>query len=92
MSNTIAAIPAFPYTPERRTLVGDNLYSIAPGDVPGMTLRDYFAAKAIAPLVENHVRGILSYGNEQEMARRAYEIADAMLATRSAAPGAMTAE
>lgn len=50
----------------------------------GMTLRDYFAAKAMNALVAQHVRGHLSYGNEIEMAKRSYEIADAMLAARGA--------
>lgn len=48
----------------------------------GMTLRDYFAAKAMQGLVENKMRGILAYGNELEMAKKAYEIADAMLKAR----------
>ena len=42
----------------------------------GMTLRDYFAAKAIA--------GVLSAGGNypSSLARHAYEIADAMLAEK----------
>lgn len=50
----------------------------------GMTLRDYFAAKAMTSLVAQYVRGQLAYGNEIEMARRSYEIADAMIAARGA--------
>lgn len=43
----------------------------------GMTLRDYFAAKAL--------QGILFEGlTENETARHAYELADAMLAAREA--------
>lgn len=42
----------------------------------GMTLRDYFAAKAMASLIGGgHRAGLI--------ASRAYEIADAMLAERS---------
>lgn len=46
---------------------------------PGMTLRDYFAAKAL--------QGILSHGwsdtKDEYAAKCAYDIADAMLAARS---------
>lgn len=49
----------------------------------GMTLRDYFAAKAMAPMVHNRMTGSAHYGNEQDIAMRAYEIADAMLAERA---------
>ena len=43
---------------------------------PGMTLRDYFAAKAM--------QGILFEGlDENQTARHAYEIADAMLEARN---------
>jgi len=48
----------------------------------GMTLRDYFAAAALKPLVENATKGHSSYGNEIEIAQRAYEIANAMLEAR----------
>ena len=46
MSDTTGG-PAFPYKPERKTPAGDNLFVVTPGDEPGMTLRDYFAAKAV---------------------------------------------
>jgi hypothetical protein len=42
---------------------------------PGMTLRDYFAAKAMQALIDND--GLFS-----EIPTQAYEIADAMLAAR----------
>jgi hypothetical protein len=44
--------------------------------IPGMTLRDYFAAQAMA--------GIAARGESKsaDQARRAYEIADAMIAER----------
>ncbi len=41
----------------------------------GMTLRDYFAAKAMAELIEKH-------DLDKDVARFAYQIADAMLAER----------
>lgn len=51
----------------------------------GMTLRDYFAAQAMAPMVQNRMVGSSQYGNEVEIAARAYEIADAMIRARGAA-------
>jgi hypothetical protein len=53
----------------------------APGQ-SGMTLRDYFAAKAMESLIAGAVRGHIDYGNEGDVARRAFEFADAMLAAR----------
>jgi hypothetical protein len=51
----------------------------------GLSIRDYFAAKAMAGWGETHHRLatniFLSY-DEQEMAKVAYRIADAMLAQR----------
>lgn len=44
-------------------------------DVPGMTLRDWFAGQVISDVFEMHHRN--------EAARMAYELADAMLAARS---------
>lgn len=48
----------------------------------GMSLRDYFAAKAMGGMVANIVRGHVSYGNTRDMAARCYEIADEMLVER----------
>lgn len=45
-------------------------------DFGGMTLRDYFAAQALAGPVSEH-------GIPEEAAMRAYEYADAMLAERA---------
>ncbi|QHF45855.1 hypothetical protein PspS35_19415 [Pseudomonas sp. S35] len=56
----------------------------------GMTLRDYFAAKAMAALIANypsHSMKIRSHGKEAFVSGQvidAYMIADAMLAARSA--------
>lgn len=63
-------------------------YGMGPGmiddtstfDVSGMTLRDYFAAKASQGMHANPACD--SWGSE-EMARKAYEWADAMLAERA---------
>jgi hypothetical protein len=67
MSNTNTGGPAYP-APTTKPL--ENYY-------PGMTLRDYFAAKAMHALVNR----ILS---NSELGRTAYEIADAMLKAREA--------
>ena len=58
----------------------------------GMSLRDYFAAAAIQPLVQSHMhvsgrfastaQTVTSYASDDEVARRAYAIADAMLKAR----------
>lgn len=76
--------PAFPCT----VLTGETRQSKAPGvgnvplhaAMPGMTLRDYFAAKAM--------QGILADSTQRqtcgEFATNAYAMADAMLATREA--------
>lgn len=69
MSNTNTGGPAFPY--EERNGEG------APyKDYFGMTLRDYFAAKAMQPMVNE-------YDDFSHTARLAYEIADAMLEERN---------
>lgn len=52
---------------------------------PGMTLRDYFAAQAIGPLLQQ----IKTYPDENwrlGIAMDAYAIADAMLAARERTP------
>jgi hypothetical protein len=65
MSNTNTGEPAFPCP------------TISIGQHQGMTLRDYFAAKAM--------QGILFEGlNESETAKNAYAMADAMLKAREA--------
>ena len=43
----------------------------------GMSLRDYFAAKVITGAVQT-----VSPGSQSELAKRAYQIADAMLEQR----------
>jgi len=57
----------------------DYAYPVAPGDVPywqpGMELRDFFAAQVLT----NSLTANLS---APELAGRAYEIADAMMARR----------
>lgn len=50
-------------------------YEVAHEPQEGMTLRDYFAAVALAEMVRH-------YGSGDEAARRSYVYADAMLAVR----------
>ncbi len=49
-------------------------------DMLGMTLRDYFAAKAMQGLLASEVNAPL-----EAFATRAYEVADAMMEARDAA-------
>lgn len=49
---------------------------------PGMTLRDYFAAKAMQGILVNTERNEFSFGKVDEIASKAYELADAMLRAR----------
>ena len=58
--------PAFPFVAEDHTGMMINM---------GMTLRDYFAAKAMQALAEK-------YSHEGDVSRNAYKIADAMLKAR----------
>lgn len=52
----------------------------------GMSLRDYFAAKAIQGLIAGSMADGSSWGKDdaQLMAQTAYEVAEAMLAARNA--------
>ena len=68
--------PAFPHTVEYK---GSDCGGIVPHG--GMTLRDYFAAKAITGLLTAEIVG--EYSNEH-VAEISYRIADAMLKAREA--------
>jgi NAD(P)-dependent dehydrogenase (short-subunit alcohol dehydrogenase family) len=81
-------IPAFPHKPERKTPAGDNLFVVTPGDEPGMTLRDYFAAKAMQAAFAEMLREKPCEGAAAAIrvsAVIAYQMADAMLKARNAA-------
>ncbi len=72
--------PAFPETEQRFERDGDVIdrYSVSK---PGMTLRDYFAAKALPAIIEaNKENAKISFEGE---AKEAYKYADAMLKIRS---------
>lgn len=65
--------PAFP-------VIGDGQ---SYGTVPGMTLRDYFAAKVASHFAINFYQGRPANEWARDAARTAYKIADAMLAERN---------
>ena len=81
MSNTNTGGPAFPTTQENGCNSGE----------PGMTLRDYFAAKAMPfefkeywdDFAECENQNIVEYWRE-EIAESCYAMADAMLKAREA--------
>lgn len=64
---------------------GEYTDSDVPGAQTGMTLRDYFAAKAASGLLSDHVARIegLSMTPVSAVAEYAYALADAMLAERA---------
>ena len=66
--------PAFPALPIQREINGEMLYQS-----PGLTIRDYFAAKALACWHLGHC----TEDYHKHAARQAYAIADAMLEERS---------
>ena len=67
--------PAFPKTGNYNEMAPSECDSL---DADGMTLRDYFAASAISPML------VQAYGTTPGvLAERAYEIADAMIAART---------
>jgi hypothetical protein len=68
-------IPAFAKTPFIKVGTPQN----------GMTLRDYFAAKAMQPVVDDFLASGWSFANKdlsQFIAQQCYEIADAMMKAR----------
>lgn len=58
--------PAFPF-----------IDSASPLEHPGMSLRDYYAGQALGELLRSDV-----WVSSREVARRSFEIADAMLEAR----------
>jgi hypothetical protein len=68
-------IPAFPYLD-----LTPNYLETRATQTSGMTLRDYFAAKAMQAQIG---RWDLVTGNEDRIAKSAYELADAMLKARN---------
>lgn len=70
--------PAFPTENARQT--GNTTWHYE-----GMTLRDYFAAKAMQGLIAGHFShyGHENYWLRDGIAQEAYEVADAMIAERN---------
>lgn len=68
--------PAFPVSDLSKT------------QAPGMTLRDYFAAKAMAAMMHEvtDIDGYRVFVVQEERARLSYQQADAMLAAREVKP------
>lgn len=71
--------PAFPSDPTHVRMTGSG--EVEPLGHRGMTLRDYFAAKALAAIVSNQEYKDLG---SLEAAKWAYELAADMLAERAA--------
>jgi hypothetical protein len=76
MSNTNTGGPAFPRAPF--TYIDNNNLDWAVREQSGMTLRDYFAAKALAAPYAHHE------SDPDRAAEWAYQLADAMLKAREA--------
>lgn len=78
MNNTNTGGPAFPF-----------IDSASPLEHPGMTLRDYFAAKAMQIMWDAYDKGYCGLNNNDApnveiIAEGAYQMADAMLKAREA--------
>ena len=74
--------PAYPATISVNHTSGElGPYQFGDGDfkTPGMTLRDYFAAKAMQGYISI---GTESLSNRANIAQMSYDMADAMLAAR----------
>ncbi|MBA1234752.1 hypothetical protein G7Z98_09315 [Pseudomonas stutzeri] len=71
--------PAFPCEGGNKFISGNEIRRTLPSS--GMTLRDYFAAKALPILMEHH-GDRLPYVHK-DVAEESYRIADAMLAART---------
>ena len=82
MSNQNNGGPAFPHVPESFVYVPGQGKANIPGTDGGMSLRDYFAAKAMQAIITGNNADHCSLG--LGTAKDAYIVADAMLAARSA--------
>lgn len=81
MSEKNTGGPAFP----QPALMGDNgIISANDFNEGGMTLRDYFAAKAMQGFITNHDTRRSDLIDVPQLAKSAYNVADAMLKARVA--------
>jgi hypothetical protein len=78
MNNTNTGGPAFPHL--RRHVGNDTYELLAEG---GMTLRDYFAAKAMQGLLAGTLTPEIVW-SQSDVAETAYNVADAMIKEREA--------
>ena len=80
MSNVKTGGTAFPAI---KIVAGDNYNRPTQYHLPGMSLRDYFAAKAMQAFIAgiSNVGGVIPC-NDERVSERAYNIADAMLKAR----------
>jgi hypothetical protein len=67
--------PAFPFAFQERDAQGNPIHELVAE--PGMSLRDYFAAKAMQAMASE-----ATLWKHSEIPDKAYKLADAMLATR----------
>ncbi|QLG93732.1 hypothetical protein HZF02_18015 [Pseudomonas yamanorum] len=88
MSNQNNGGPAFPHVPESFVYVPGQGKANIPGTDGGMSLRDYFAAKALPTAWTAFADGYFQADGwdsiNEGVAVCAYQMADAMLAARSA--------
>jgi hypothetical protein len=68
-------------TPEQRAAAGGSAYPTS-GYTDGMTLRDYFAAHALAGYLAAHAADGQAFPMDLDAARHCYGYADAMLRER----------
>lgn len=83
MSHQKTGGPAFPSEGGHKFMVGNDVRKTLPSR--GMSLRDYFAAKAMAACISS-MTATIGVGQSEEnesIAMASYAIADAMLAERS---------
>lgn len=85
MSKIETGGPAFPKPPDPYP----NVQQSTDGGNSGMTLRDWFAGQALVACIQKCVPQECNTGEnmEQMFARKAFLVADAMLAARAAAKG-----
>lgn len=81
MSDSKTGGPAFP---EVRIRSGDNYNPPTKLYYGGMTLRDYFAAKAMQGFLSSYAHGLVDVPL-LDIAKDAYDVADAMLKARGQA-------
>ena len=84
MSTTNDGGPAFPHTRVYSDTPNDLMHQYLP--MSGMTLRDYFAAKAMQAVIAASDNEAVEKSGPGSIADIAYEFADAMLLARKQAP------